>query len=710
MTAAETLSPSGRLSNLMNPDGVAIVGASDTRYYAKSMIANLLSAGYPKDRIHPVNPRYTEVAGLPCYPSVSDIGRPVSLVVAATGRDTVPAVVDQAGAAGAETVIVLADGYAEQDDDGRRLQVELGEQSRRLGVQVLGPNTLGYVAPAYGAAVWAPGRLVRPVKAGGIGVVFQSSGMLNLFVHLCITRRIGVRAAFSVGNELGVSTADLIRHLAEDPETTVIAALVENTDRPRDLVTALELARAAGKPVVMLKLGRSERARRNAIAHTGRMASASASWDALLDRLGIVVVGDLDELVECATLFDAAIRSRSGPYRTALVTVSGGDCSLLSDLADQLDVPLAELEPSTQARLVELLDKPKLLGNPLDVENLFKIDESKFYEVIDALCADANTDVVAYRMYLPTTPTATNIAMYEQLVKRTTHAGKIPVVLSRAVEDFDHDWYRLFDELATPFLPSYRPALAALSQLGAWGTRVQPASPIAVSAIPVAPCGPANPAMMDWDVTQRVLADAGIPYSAARLVGDTDGAVTAADELGYPVAVKLYARNAPHKSDIGGVRLGVTDQAGVRDAVATITDNARQAGIAVEGFEIQSMSAPGLEMIVGVSRDDTLGPLVMVGMGGVLAEIIRDVVVMIPETDEQDVRRHLERLAGYPLLAGYRGGSAADVDALAALVVALSDYLLRHPDAITELDLNPVIVLPARQGVVAVDAVLVADR
>src|ERR1700755_253821 len=137
--------------------------------------------------------------------------------------------------------------------------------------------------------------------------------------------------------------------------------------------------------------------------------------------------------------------------------------------------------------------------------------------------------------------------MYEQLVKRTTHAGKIPFVLSRAVEDFDHDWYRLFDELATPFLPSYRPALAALSQLGAWGTRVQPASPISVSAIPVAPCGPANPVVMDWDVTQRVLADAGIPYSAARLVGDADGAVTAAGELGYPVAVKLYARNAPHK-------------------------------------------------------------------------------------------------------------------------------------------------------------------
>lgn len=708
--SVDTHRASGKLADLIAPEGIAIVGASDTRYYARSLIANLRSGGYAEDRIYPVNPRYPEVAGLRCYPTVADIGRPVSVVVAATGRDTVPGVIDQAAAAGAGTVVVLADGYAEQDDEGRRLQAELAEQSRRLGVRVLGPNTLGYLAPEHGAAVWAPGKLSRPVKPGGIGVVFQSSGMLNLFVHLCITRRIGVRAAFSVGNEVGVSTADMIDHLAADPGTTVIAALIENTDRPHELARALEAARQAGKPVVMVKLGRSERARRNAIAHTGRMASASASWDTLLARLGVVVVDDLDELVECATLFDAAIRRRPGPYRTALVTVSGGDCSLLSDMADHLGVPLAELEPATQARLVELLDKPKLLGNPLDVENTFRVDEELFYRVIDTLCADGNTDVIAYRMYLPTAPGEANTAMYRALVARTVAGGKVPVVISRAAEDFDHDWYRLFDELETPFLPSYRPALTSLAKLGAWTERPVPFAPTALGAIPDSPASAGDPVVADWHTTAALLAEAGIPYSPARLVTDPEMAAAAADDLGYPVAVKLYARDAPHKSDIGGVKLKIADAPGVREAVAAITASARDAGVDVEGFEIQAMSKPGIEMIVGVTTDPTLGPLVMVGMGGVLAEITRDVVTMLPETDERDIRGQLEKLAGYRLLAGYRGSAPADIDALTATVAALSRYLLANPATVTELDLNPVMVLPEGHGVVAVDAVLVVDR
>lgn len=705
-----TASGADPLAHLRNPDGIAIVGASDIRYYATSIITNLRNAGYPEHRIYPVNPRYTEVAGLPCYPSVKAIGKPASLVVAATGRDTIPGIVEQAGDAGAKTVIVLADGYAEQDDEGRRLQEELGELARRAGVRVIGPNTLGYVAPAGGASVWAPGTLARPVKPGGIGIVFQSSGMLNLFVHLCVTRRVGVRAAFSVGNELGVSTADMIRHLADDPETTVIAALLENTDRPRELATALECARAAGKPVIMVKLGRSERARKNAIAHTGRLASSSTAWDALLERLKVVVVGDLDELIECATLFDAAIQLRTGPYRPALVTVSGGDCSLLSDLADQLALPLAELEAPTHARLVELMDKPKLLGNPLDVENLFRVDEGRFYEVIDTLCADAGTDLIAYRMYLPTAPSAANVAMYTELVKRTLQGGKVPVVISRAVEDFDHEWYRLFDELSTPFLPSYRPALTALARLSQWDSRPTEISAIDVSTIPLSPRPQGATALAGWHDTQQLLADAGIPYSPARLVSDAEEAVRAAADLGYPVAVKLYARDAAHKSELGGVRLGITDADGVRGAAEAIADSARNAGVGVDGYEVQAMSERGVEMIVGVSRDATLGPLVMVGMGGVLAEITSDVVVFLPETSAKDVARHLKRLRGHSLLTGYRGSPPADVDALADMVAALSRYVIAHPDDVAELDLNPVMVLGPGRGIVAVDAVLVTEQ
>jgi acyl-CoA synthetase (NDP forming) len=709
---ALTLDARTRVGHLLAPTGIAIVGASDTRYYARSLITNLINAGYPADQIFPVNPRYETVVGLPCYPSLTEIGRPFSLVVAATGRDTAPAIVADAGAAGAETVVVLADGFAEQDDEGRALQQQLGELSDRSGVKVLGPNTLGYFAPASGAAVWAPGILEDQLKDGGIGIVFQSSGMLNLFVNLCMTRRLGVRAAFSVGNELGVSTADLIGYLAEDPNTKVIVTMVETTDSPRDLVEALETARAAGKPVVMLKLGRSERAQRNAIAHTGRMASAATSWNAVLDRLGVVVVHDLDELVECAALFERAVDSVSAdaPGRTALVTVSGGDCSLLADLSDELEVPLAELQPGTHSELVRMLDKPKLVGNPLDVENLQRSDEEQFYRIIDTLCADPGVDIVAYRMYLPTTPNPKIRDLYERLIARAREAGKTPVVLTRAVEDLDREWYRFFDSLDTAYLPAYRPALTALSRLGSWAQRVAPVGPLSLSAIPVSTQAGAEGHVAGWDETQAALAAAGVTYGAARLATDAAGAASAAKELGFPVAVKLFSREAPHKSDIGGVFLGVGTPEDVESAAREIAVNAASAGVAVEGFEIQAMASRGVEMLVGVTRDPTLGPIVMVGMGGTLTEITHDVVLMLPETDEADVLRHLKKLAGYPLLDGYRGAAAADVAALASMVASLSRYLVSDEShSLAELDLNPVMVLPVGKGVVAVDAVLVVD-
>lgn len=695
---------------LLQPERIAVVGASESRYYARSVIRNLLNAGFAPDRVHPVNPRYEKVLGLPCTPSIRAIGQPVDVVVAATGRDTIADILVEAGEAGARILVVFADGYAEQDTTGARMQQDLRKLGEELDVRVYGPNTLGFIAPAAGASVWAPGELREPVKAGGIGVVFQSSGMLNLFVNLAITRGIGLSAAFSVGNEVGVSTGDLIATLAHDPQTRVIVAMVESTNTPGDLAGALRLARDAGKPVVMLKLGRSERARRNAIAHTGRMASSGAAWEALLRRLGVTLVDDLDELIECAVLFDRAAPSGRSAFGTAVVTVSGGDCSLIADLAERVGLELTDLEPATHARLAELLNKPKLVGNPLDVENMSKEDENAFFAAVDTLAADPSVDVVAYRLYLPPSPTDDTRRLYERVTEHIVRAGKIPVALTRAIEDLDREWYAFFTTLGAPLLPGYRPALASLAALGRWSRVTVPQARLAIATSPTPEvAGPeATTTVADWTSTQRFLAAAGIPYVAARLVDGADAAAAAAVELGFPVAVKLVSQAAAHKTELGGVVLGLTSTEQVREAVGRVASAAARAGVPVDGFEVQAMAARGVEMILGVTRDPVLGPVVMVGLGGVLAELTRDMVLLLPEMTPDDVAHQLQDLAGFTLLDGYRGAPPADVEALSRVVAALTRHVAGPAASdLAELDINPLIVGPVGHGVVAVDALLV---
>ena len=700
------------VEDLVDPCGIAIVGASESRYYASSLIKNLLAAGFDREALFPVHPRHEEVLGLPCYPVLEQIPHPVSLVVIATNASTAPSIIEEAGEVGARSAVVLADGYAEQGEDGRRRQEELVRVAEIAGVRILGPNTLGFLAPPQGVAVWAAGELRTSLSPGGIGVVFQSSGMLNLFLNLCIDRNMGLQAAFSVGNEVSYDTADFISYFVRSDRTRVIATLLETSNNPQRLVTALQEAQAAGKPVIALKLGTSERARANAIAHTGRMAGSGGGWDALLQRLGVVVAEDLDELVEATEIlyrFAPPGIERSGkPARVGFVTISGGDCSLLADMAERVDIPLAELSSETLARLKDLLEKPDLLGNPLDTENLFREDPGRFYEAIDTFCDDSGVDVIAYRMNLPTAPTERVTTLYRQLIQRAKDFGKRPAVLTRAIEDLDESWFRFFAELDTPFLPSYRPALRSLALFSRWWGERPSVGKLALGAMPAAakeyPLGKVS----GWHETQMILKEAGVKYSPARFAVSAVEAVSAADELGYPVAVKLISSDVPHKSDIGCVELGLASSESVIASVERINDAAKAIGVLVEGYEIQSMAAgPGIEMILGMTRDPTVGPIVMMGMGGVLTELMRDVVLIVPEAEPEDVKRALGSLVGAPLLRGYRGRPPADVAALCRMVADLSHYVATAADELVALDLNPVIVLPDGDGVVAVDALAV---
>lgn len=706
------------LRPLLEPRTVAVVGASESRHYSRSIIANLRQHGYPDRNIFPVNPRYESVAGLTCYSALQDLPAGPDVVAVLVGRNQARPVIEAAREVGARAALVIADGFAEESTEGLAAQDDLGRLAASAGIALLGPNTLGYVVPSSGAGLWCAGALPRPLVPGGIAVLAQSSGMLNLIMNLAGDRRIGIRATMSVGNGAIIGLPELIQHFAEDPVTSVIALAVESTDRPQALAAALAAARRAGKPVVVLKIGVSELGRRNAIAHTGRIAGPAQGWFALLDRMGAISVRDLDDLVETLTLFDGAGALADGglPRRdtlgVAVATISGGETSLICDVAAQEGLPLAPLTAATLQELRSGLNKDSLIGNPLDLQNTRTSRPDIFWESLRALCADETVDLLAVRLNLSERPNDELRQLYRQVAEVAGKERVATVVLSRAYERLDPAWAEYFRELGTPFVMSYRNAIRALARLAGWTAGAdQPleeprAVPAAADINRASSAGQPTPASLDATAARQWLVQAGIGYVASEIVGSVAAAGVSASRLGYPVAVKAALPGLVHKSEAGGVALGLMSREEVEEACRAMTSQLADGHHgSAPSFEIQRMVA-GAEMIVGMVHDPSWGPIIMVGSGGVFAENIRDVAWDLPPLSTSRARAMIERLQGYPLLCGARGRQPADVDALAQLIVRFAAAVADDPSALHEIDLNPVIVGGKGEGACVVDAVL----
>lgn len=694
-TPIGTLS-SGRpdLRPILGAASVAIVGASERNYYTRSVFENLRTFGFPLDRIRLVNPNRAEAFGVPC---VSRLDAPVDLAIVATPRATVAGVVRELAQGGTRACVVLSDGFAESGADGARLQAEVAAAAAPM--LLVGPNTMGLVVP--GARVGAWGAPLPPLREGDVSLLFQSSGLLNLFLNLASARRIGIRAAISVGNEAGLSYVDHLSALVEDERTRVVASFIESVADGRALRAVLERADELGKAVVALRVGRSERARRNVVAHTGRLAASGGAWDALFRQTGVIAVANVDELLETVVLFARTARKHIEGDGVGLVTISGGDCTLLSDLAVRAGVRLPE--PTSRAELADLVGKPTLLGNPLDVEDLLRTDPERFFRALELLAADTQVALVGIRLNLPEKPTGALRESYQRAANIVRARRKVAVALTRASEALDPAWHALFDELDVPLVEEYEKALRAMASLLSFTARHRDVAERRASRRRSDPRGYAFPSgRLSQADAVALLAAYGIPFTATVVAAAAADAVAAAERLGYPAVVKA---DTAHKSDIGAVRVDLRDASAVRDAHADVARRAPEAPVLV-----QRMEEGVAECLVGITTDDRLGPVLAVGLGGVLVEVLKDVSLRVLPVSESDVREMLEELRGVQLLRGVRGGPPGDVDALVDLVLRVSEMACDLEGRLSQLDLNPVIVRPAGDGVVAVDVLVAAGR
>jgi acetate---CoA ligase (ADP-forming) len=687
----QRLASPARLHKLFAPRHIALVGASDTSGWARNIHDSLRAAGFQGELI-PVHPRHPSAFGIPARKSLRDLERPVDLAFALVPTEAVEQVVEDAGAAGIESMVVLAAGYGERGEEGRERERRLVELAGRHGITLLGPNGLGYINAA---ARVAPYGLViaPPLVTGRVGVVLQSGALASAVQGFARDRAIGLSLLVSMGNEAMVRTADVIEYLIEDDATGVIALFLEGIREPGRFAALARRALAARKPIVALKVGRSPGGQQAALAHTGAVAGDDAVVDAALRQLGVIRVRSLEELLATAGLLAA------GPpppgRRMGVITASGGACDIIADRAHEEGIEIPAFGPETVAALSEVLPSFVDAQNPVDVTGIGLAHQPRATPpaayALEAVTRDPNVDfVLNVAMYVPNARPPDPAAAEERLDRLVAimRASSVPVVPATTTCTGLGDYARgLLLARGLYELPGLELGMAAIGNAVRW-REWQERSTGADGPRAPAPAWRGGAGSGPWAETEgrELLAAAGVPMVPAELAHDAAAAVDAAARVGYPVALKACAPGLAHKSDIGGVALNLQSPEGVRDAFARVVAGA---GEGVLGVLVSPMRDGGQELLAGVTVDATFGPVLAVGLGGVWAEALHDVALRVLPVDAAEARSMLDELRGAAMLRGARGAEPVDLDRVADVLVRLGRAAEMVGPSLRALEVNP---------------------
>ena len=707
----------GRLASIhkmLNPRSIAVVGATERMQYGGRFLRAAMQSAARGVRVYPVNPRYGELLGMKCYPSVSDLPEAPDVVGVIVPYHRVIPVLRESGARGAGSAIVISAGFAERGSAERRdLQAELGAAARETGVRISGPNCLGLANVKDDIWACSSSRLEGvQLKSGGIGLVCQSgASAFGPFLTRAAERGIGYSYIVSTGNEADLDAPDFARYLLDDDDTKAIAMFIEGFRDARKFLEVAKLAAERGKPIAAVKIGRSALGTRAAQSHTAALTGADEIYDAAFEQHGVTRVHDWDRLLETAQMLaDFDPPSERG---VALISHSGGVCSLTADNLGDAGIALPPLSDAAREGIDAILEGFGWAANPADItghaarDTLVPIMERMIAEpnVGALVLASSGSDEQARRVIgvrdsakKPVIFLHTGAEMGASTGLDALKDAGVPVFdspenLASALRDFHayHDW-RARREAAGGFA---QPAPM---------TDAQRAAADSLRAADGA-------ALSEYDA-KRIIAAWGIQSPNGGLARSADEAARIAQRVGFPVAVKANSPDLLHKTEARAVALGVQDESAVRAAYRQVTDAAAEydPSARVDGALVEEMVEDGVETIIGITYDPQLGPVILYGMGGLLAEIMRDVALRICPVTEAEAREMIAAVRGSRLLAGFRGAPPADVDALATTIAAASQMALRLEGAIAEMDVNPLAVLPNGRGVRALDCLIIRER
>jgi len=686
-----------RLSPLLTPRSIAVIGASPKAdSTGNSVLRGLADCGFT-GAVYPVNPRHAEIEGQRCYSSLRQVGSPVDLAVLAVANDRLEATLHEVVEAGAGAAAIFASCVMAGDGDPP-LADRLTQIARAAGLPVIGGNSMGFCNYEAGVRVNSYPFIER--LPGPVTVLSHSGSVLAALANH--NHRLGLNLAVSVGRELAVTTASYMDYALSLPSTRAIGLFLETVRDPADFVAALAQARAQDVPVVALKVGRSAQAARMAVSHSGAIAGDDLAYGALFDRWGVLRVDTLDELV--ATLLVMAQPRRAVAGGIAAIHDSGGERELVVDIAAGMRVPFARINAATTTRLAERLDYGLDPVNPLDAFGTGHDHGGMMRDCFVALLEDPDSALGMFFLDVQQDSRYSDVCVRACLDAAATTTK--PVLLATNYSAVNHHAQaERITRAGVPVLDGTMPALRAASHALAYRDFRSPGPPA-----PIAP-----PAVVErWREvlgagqvlgeleSLRLLADYGIPVLPTRIAASASEAVAAAADIGFPVVLKSAMPGLAHKTEVRGVHLSLKR---AEDVSAAYADLARRLGPWVL---VVPHIGGGVELVLGVKVDRQFGPLVLIGAGGVLVELLRDIRAALAPIDADDARRLIESLELRPLLDGHRGARPADVGGLVDAVVRLSVLAADFADGLAELDINPFLVTPDR--CVALDALVVPRR
>ena len=688
-----------------------MLGASERPSVGRTIVENLERIGF-EGEIYPINSRYETLLGRRCYRSVEELPAGVDVLAFCVNHERVLDGLRPAARKGIRAAVAFDAGFAESDDAGRRRQDELVAICREAGIAFCGPNCMGVISPHERSLVYLNALRDPAPLAGNVGLISQSGSIVIGLLADC--RRFGWSRVVSTGNEAVIVAADVLEYLVDDPATRVIAMFLETVRQPERFVAALDRAADRGKPVVVLKVGRSERARRAITSHTGGLAGESRVIEAVLRAHRAIEVHDMDELTETLAACQGA--RRPAGRRIAVVTNSGGHTELILDVASSVGLELPPLSPATRAEAARVIGSIAGDGNPLDSWGNGDF-QTNVPHALRTLGADPAIDAVVWCTdSADASPLGTPerfMTYAAMLVEGARGSTKPFYLMGTRPGIFRRDQHELLSAQGIALIGGTRQGLRAIDRLARQAEPPAPLRPPPARPMPtlatIMPAGTMRRTIHEHDA-KRLLAGAGLPVVRETLCTTREEATAAASALGYPVVLKLVADDVPHRSDLGLVAVGLRDARELGDAWArmTVVRAGKLADVAVAGCVVQQMVSGGVEVLAGVSHDRDFGPLLAFGLGGVAAEALGRVALRPLPLRVGDAEAMVAEVpAAATLLGGFRGRPPADLDSLHRCLEALADYAWADRAAVAELDLNPITVLPRGQGCVVVDALIV---
>lgn len=708
------------LDTLFHPASIAIIGASEKTMYGKGILEYLRMFAYPGN-IFPINPKRDEVMGLKAYPRVTAVDADIDIALLIVGRKFALSAIQDCARKGVKAVVIITAGFSEADDHGKALEKEIAAAAHRAGMRLIGPNCAGLANIRDRILLAMLREEGRELKSGGVGFVSQSGALMMALAGVARDKEIGLSYIVSTGNECDLDVSDVIDYMVHDSGTRVITAFIEGFKDVHAFSAVADQALEHDKPIIVLKVGRSNLGRKAAASHTGHLTGSDAAYAALFQQKNIIRALDTEDLFETAKIF-AAGRTPSAKG-VAILTSSGGTGSLTADLCGDLGIDLPEISGPTLKTLLNLegLLTFGQLGNPADIRGQ---GMGIIKEVLPPILADERFGVILVCLAFSTVGPGLAQKIVPELIElyQTTDKPMAVLWVGRKKKADIRDRECGFDLLEQAGIPVYDTPMTCLRAVKAlidWtqhkklftspsssaGNVLSTAS-TADSAAALLP--KKGGALTEFD-SKRLLDLYGIPVTREKLAASKDEAKALAADIGFPVALKVMSPQIAHKTDAEVIALNIASDNELEKQYEILMHNAgrHDPAAAIDGVLVQEMAARGTEVILGMSQDDQFGPVIMFGLGGVFVEVMQDVAFRIPPLNRAEARRMIEQVKGCRLLKGVRGAKPADIDALVDAIVRFAALCVDLKDDVAEIDINPLMVFEKGKGVKALDALVI---